>query len=145
MTSPTTRISQIAPALLLASIIPLATAATLQKGAEPLPNTAPANDASGNDVASTLPPPQPLLPKLTEPKVSSAPPVDRSSLSPGKIRIELCFKGLSDKHTWPTTHPVADEVHEAAAFGFFELPITMSIPAYGPIAPTRCLSEPPPS
>ncbi|MEI6712620.1 MAG: DUF1553 domain-containing protein [Verrucomicrobiota bacterium] len=122
MKSPTIRLSQITPALLLASILPLATAATLQKGAEPSTNPTPTNDAAGNDVASTLPPPQPLLPKLTEPKVSSAPPVDRATLSPGKIRLELCFKGLSEKNTWPTTHPVADEVHEAAAFGFFELP-----------------------
>jgi len=80
------------------------------------------NDSAGNDVSSVIPAPQPLLPKLTEPKVSSAPPIDRTKLIPGKVHVELCDEGLPEKNTWPTTHLVATETFDTTAFGLFELP-----------------------
>jgi hypothetical protein len=110
---------QLASAVLLVASLPPVQANTVATAA---PQPPPANDASGNDVSSVIPAPQPLLPRLTEPKVSSAPPIDRAKLIPGRVRVELCDKGLSEKNTWPTTHPVASETYDTSAFGIFELP-----------------------
>jgi hypothetical protein len=80
------------------------------------------SDVAGNDVASVVSPPKPILPKLTEPKVSSAPLVDASRFVSGRVVVELCEPGVNQKNVWPSSPPVAFESYEAEAFGFFELP-----------------------
>lgn len=41
---------------------------------------------------------------------------------PGRVVVEICEKGISEKEEWPAASPVGDERYEAPAFGFFHVP-----------------------
>jgi hypothetical protein len=53
----------------------------------------------------------------------SAPPVvERSSLSRGRVLVELCESGVPEKASWPLEPPVATERYLEDVFGFPEVP-----------------------
>lgn len=54
--------------------------------------------------------------------VPPAPPVERNQLTPGRVLVQLCEKGVPEKPMWPAEPPLATESYFEEVFGFFEVP-----------------------